>query len=355
MIEAEQAGLEKGTIQPSPFTLLDCTLRDGGYYTDWHFDLEMVTLYVHLCAGVGIDVIELGYLRAKETQWGIFGNLPHQFPSALSETLCAHPQIRIALMLELKEWSLLPAEGMIQTLKAKLVNLAFPVSILRIAVHFSQLTTLDAYLPRLLELGYDICINLMQIDLASERELQDCFTALQPWSNLAALYLADSLGSLNPQRVEHLFTQFGQRLPYALGFHAHDNMGLALHNSLIASQAGATWIDSTLYGMGRGAGNAKTEQLLPLLRPDLPVSHCSQLDSFSANYLHQLHHQYQWGANPLYGLSGKMRIHPSYVQVLERDRSLCMEEKLDILFSLGQKHASTYSPKQLESMMEAYV
>ena len=83
---------------------------------------------------------------------------------------------------------------------------------------------------------------------------------------LEALYLADSMGSLKPNMIGKIYYEINRKISTPLGIHAHNNKGYALQNTIAAYQSGATWLDSTILGMGRGAGNAETEILLAELK-----------------------------------------------------------------------------------------
>lgn len=335
-------------LNDKSLTVLDCTFRDGGYYTNWHFDPELVVRYIALCGKIGIDVIELGYISLSENKAGPFGNLPDGIPSDLGGLVHDYPQLRFAAMIDVKDLSSMCQTEIAPSIRAHLLSASLPITVLRFAVHFSHVSHLGCYIHELQASGYDICINLMQIDLASPSELQTCIDDLQKYSDLSSVYLADSLGSLSPDKVRSLISRFSDALTCPIGYHAHDNIGLALHNSLVAIEAGATWIDSTVYGMGRGAGNAKTEQVISILRKDVTFEKQFELYSFISQYFQDMHKVYGWGATPLYGVSGSGRIHPSYVQALEDNDTYSVVEKMDVLVLLKEMDAAKFSSAQLD-------
>ena len=100
-----------------------------------------------------------------------------------------------------------------------------------------------------------------------------------------------------------------------IGIHTHDSMNLAMINSKTALSEGATWIDSTLTGMGRGPGNAKTEHTIiefeeyRNIKPNL-----ENIADLISNYFNPLKEKYSWGTNIFYYLAGKHKIHPTYIQ-----------------------------------------
>ena len=99
----------------------------------------------------------------------------------------------------------------------------------------------------------------MQISEYGSKELKNICSKINKLCP-SIFYVADNLGSLNPKDIKNIFRVISKYSEIPLGMHAHDNMGLARENTLSAISSGASYIDSTLLGMGRGAGNAKTEK-----------------------------------------------------------------------------------------------
>ena len=102
----------------------------------------------------------------------------------------------------------------------------------------------------------------MQIDKISKSDLAMTLKFLINSKSVDIFYFADSFGNLNAKKVKEICQIIKKNWNKEFGFHAHDNCGLALKNSLCAISNGAKWIDSTIMGMGRGAGNVSTEDLL---------------------------------------------------------------------------------------------
>jgi 4-hydroxy 2-oxovalerate aldolase len=130
-------------------------------------------------------------------------------------------------------------------------------------------------------------------------------------SPVNVLYVVDSYGSLYSEQVEaytKLFLEYANASGKQIGMHAHNNQQLAYANTIEAMLAGATWLDATIAGMGRGAGNCPTELLLGFLKnPKFhlrPVLECVQ-DLFVP-----LSKQLDWGYSIPYMLTGQLNIHP---------------------------------------------
>ena len=333
-----------------PLTLLDCTLRDGGYYTDWQFDEGLVCEYLAACGTIGIDALEIGYVRLDEGEGGPYGRLSARLPECVTNALRLQPK-KLAVMFDAKAaLKLQPADAANQ-LREKIRAVPGDVSILRVAVNYAQFEPLAEFMENLSRSDLKVSVNLMQIDIAPDHAIKGCIAVAQRLPSLAAVYLADSLGSMLPERVSQLVGEFCRRLPQAIGFHAHDNQGLALHNSLTALHAGATWIDGTMFGMGRGAGNAKTENLIPVLRGS--SAECVSLNRMLARHFLPLWETHRWGPSVYYGIAGAAKIHPTYVQQLEVHAGIKALSKIEVLKILTDAHATSYSPDVLQNALRS--
>jgi 4-hydroxy 2-oxovalerate aldolase len=330
------------TVGRDGLTVVDCTLRDGGYYTNWAFDMALVEEYIAACSRIGIDVVELGYVRfADEGRFGPYGRLPEGLTPNLRAALPEGHRLRFAVMVDAADLVGLPADQVGELLTEKLAAGALTVDIVRVAAHFEKTTAATEAVAALREAGYAVCLNLMQIDLATPEQLSACLAALTAIGPLEGLYIADSLGSLTPDRTAELvrFFRDGQNAP--VGIHAHDNQGFALHNTMLAVGAGATWVDATVYGMGRGAGNTRIEQLLAALGygPD----RLQPLLELMVRHFHPLMDKYRWGPSGLYAMAGMRHVHPSYVQRLEESATLSADQKLAAVAVLADTSASRFS------------
>ena len=327
-------------------TVLDCTFRDGGYYTDWQFDAELVRDYVEVIDEVAVDVVELGYVRLGEDARGSFADLP----AGLDARLGADSRTRFAVMVDANSFAERSPRGVVHELKAIVSASSLPITVIRVAVNYSKLAAAVDTIRALVDADFEVCVNLMQIDVADRAAERACLDALATLDHVAAVYLADSLGSMRPERVTELIRRFATETPHAIGFHAHDNQGLALANSLAAIEAGASWIDATMCGMGRGAGNAKTEQLLGLLRGREPGT---SLHAFVARYFYPLLSLHGWGPSVYYAIAGQQYIHPTYVQRLE-DSMVGVGEKLDVLRFLGRAGATSFDASLMDEAVGAH-
>ncbi len=292
--------------------VLDCTFRDGGYYNDWFFKPETVRAYLECIDAAGVDIVELGFRLPPQKEFrGPFAYSTDRFLQSLN----VPSRLRIAVMVNARD--LLEQPGSMADSVAKLFapRADSLVSIVRIASHLRDVERCDELAFTLRELGYEVGLNLMQVGGKSLADINRLVAAVQNWRTVNVLYFADSLGSMTPDDVRPLVSALADSWNGELGIHTHDNMGLALVNALAAIEAGATWIDGTVLGMGRGAGNARTEHLLvELVRRYQAEYNPAALFPLVLEDFEQLRKQYGWGPNLLYYLSAAYGIHPTYVQ-----------------------------------------
>lgn len=333
--------------------LLDCTLRDGGYYNAWDFDLALIEDYLRAMAAISVDFIELGFRGfPKERFRGACAYTTDNF----IQTLPIPDGLNIGVMVNASEIVNYP-EG-IETALAKLFAPAAnsPVSLVRIPCHFFEFeATLEAC-RWLKEQGYRVGINIMQIADRSLDEIERLATLASNYP-LDVLYFADSMGSMSPEQTSEIIRSLRLGWQGELGIHTHDNMGGALANSLQAIQDSASWIDGTVMGMGRGAGNVKTEYLaleLSPLRPDRPCNITPLMGTIN-KYFAPMQQKYGWGSNTYYYLAGKYGIHPTYIQEMLTNASYVEEDILGVIDHLKSSGGKKFNLNTLEAARNFYV
>ncbi len=325
--------------------LLDCTLRDGGYYNAWDFNPELIQSYLLAMEAAQVDVVELGFrFLANEGFKGPCAYTKDDFLRSLN----IPESLQVSVMVNgsdlLTDLGLAPSLELLFPENGK----DSPVDIVRIACHYQQL---DAVLPAaewLSERGYRVGFNLMQISARTREEITH-FASLARSSPIEVLYFADSMGSLTPDQVAETIGWMREEWSGEIGIHTHDNLGLALQNTLKAYQEGATWLDGTVTGMGRGPGNARTEELsieVADIRKEEP--NLVPLMGLIRKTFSSMKEQYGWGTNPYYYLSGKHGIHPTYIQRMLRDARYHEEDILAVIDYLREEGGKKFSADTLE-------
>jgi len=319
--------------------LLDCTLRDGGYYNRWDFSTPMVKRYVGALVNAGIDTVELGFRTLGAD--GYLGALAHTTDNYLIG-LDLPDGTTFGVMLNAKELvgSVLGPRGAIDRLFAAAE--ASPISLVRIAATNGEVRELAPALGRLHELGYRTGVNLMQVHGLSAHDLYE-FGSWAASVNAEVAYFADSFGVLDPGDIRPIASALAEGFGGPIGCHLHDNRGLAMANTLAAIDAGVTWVDGTIRGMGRGPGNARTEYLaVELTRRGLLDIDLTPLVPVVEEDFAALHREFEWGTNLHYMLSGTHGVHPTYVQRMIADPRFTPAQIIKTVERLGVEGGSSF-------------
>lgn len=332
--------------------VLDCTLRDGGYYNDWDFEPELVQDYLLAMDALQIDFVELGFRSLKND--GFKGGCAYTTDAFLN-SLEIPPGLvnKIGVMINGSE--IANPETQTANLE-KLINskAESPVTLVRIACHVHEFIACLPAATWLKQQGYLVGFNLMQVADRSPAEITQLAQAANNYP-IDALYFADSMGSLNPQQVTDIIHAFQQGWQGALGIHTHDNMGQAIANSLQAVKSGVTWVDSTVTGMGRGPGNAQTEYLiLALAEYRQTQGNPTKLFELIRKHFKPMQNRYGWGTNPFYYLAGQYGIHPSYIQEMLQDSRYSEEDILAVIDHLKIEGGKKFSLDTLEAARHFY-
>jgi 4-hydroxy 2-oxovalerate aldolase len=308
---------------------LDCTLRDGGYYNDWDFDPALIARYLQAARAAGVDIVELGFRFVKTD--GFKG--PCAYTSdAFIEGLTIPEGLTVAVMLNAADLHI--GDGVAETLAMLFPRPAAdtPVEIVRIACHAREFAATLPAADWLAARGYRVGFNIMQITERTRDEVTG-LAAQAAQHPVEVLYFADSMGGMTPDQTRQIIGWMREAWDGPLGVHTHDNMGLALSNTLAAIDAGATWLDATVTGMGRGPGNARTEELaleLAERRPGRAVSFSALMDLVARDF-GPMKAACGWGTNPFYYLSGKYGIHPTYLQEMLADPRFSTDDVLAVI------------------------
>ena len=292
-----------------------------------------------------IDYVELGF-RSLRNQ-GFKGALAYTTDSYLS-TLPVPETMSLGVMINASElFTELGVEGALKKLFPRAAEDSM-VKLVRIASHFHELPQAFLAADWLKRRGYCVGVNLMQIADRTENDIRQLAVAA-PKESIDVLYFADSMGSMTPDGIARTVGFLRQGWGGELGIHTHDNIGLALANTLRAQSEGVTWLDATVTGMGHGPGNARMEELiieLTSLRED--TTNLVPLLSLIRNHLGAMKQQHGWGTNPYYYLGGKYGIHPTFIQEMLADSRYSDVDIFAVLEHLRSDGGKKYSKTSLD-------
>lgn len=338
-------------IRASKVKLLDCTLRDGGYYNGWDFPLDITDQYIEAMKSAGVDIVELG-LRSLINK--DFKGASAYTTDNYLRTLTIPAGLQVAVMVNAVELVAdLPLESVLEKLfPAPAEN--SPVDVVRIACHVHEFAKALPACNWLKAHGYIVGFNLMQVADRSQQEVEALSLEASKYP-IDVLYFADSMGSMTPAQTSKIIGWLHKHWQGPLGIHTHDNMGMALQNTLQAVQDGVTWLDATVTGMGRGPGNARTEELVIEIANERKQNiNLVPLMRIIRTLFQPLKNQCGWGSNPYYYLSGKYGIHPTYVQEMLGDSRYDEEDLLAVIEHLRQEGGKKFSLNTLDAARHFY-
>ncbi|MEU8030373.1 hypothetical protein AB0C13_17285 [Streptomyces sp. NPDC049099] len=241
-------------LQPGRHTFMDCTLRDGSYSVDFHFDTETVATVLTCVAAAGLEWIEVGH------GLGINGGTVAG-TNLSDEQWC---ELATRFLPEGCRWGMFVQPGLASV--ADLRRMADAgMSFARIGVDIMAYDQAYEHVERARELGLTVFVNLMKSHLVDAGEAVRIGLDIERACAPDGLYFVDSVGQFLPEQTARLFAEASRRMRTPLGFHGHNNLGLANANTLAATNNGAAIVDCTLAGLGRDAGNAVLEQLSAVL------------------------------------------------------------------------------------------
>ncbi|WP_144121053.1 hypothetical protein [Catellatospora sichuanensis] len=233
--------------------LIDVTLRDGGFEVDFAWPAHMFSRVAAVAGACGVDVVELGYIGGVPAEHGA----PYAGAAA---------HLTIGHVAQARASSALLAAMIHPTALSRPLDLqpcaAAGLNMVRLVYHpdwFADIAQLAAAASRV---GLTVSVNIAMASRYEPGELADHAARISDKISPDVLYIADTCGGMAPEEVADRIGRIKKVTGAQIGFHAHDPLSLAYANSLAAAGAGATFLDCSLLGLGRGGGNLSGELML---------------------------------------------------------------------------------------------
>lgn len=285
--------------------ILDTTLRDGSYVINFGFTAEQTTSISASLDEAGIDLIEVGHgvgLNATNTGQGQAAETDEAYMAAA------------ATAVKRGKWGMFAIPGVCD-LSHLDACFDHDIGFLRFGVSIDAYEKVFPFVEKAKAAGVIACVNFMKSytrePLVFEQAAREVMKAGTDY-----VYIVDSAGNMTPSRVRQYCERIGD-LP--IGFHAHNNLGLAVANALAAEECGADVIDCSLQGMGRSTGNTMTEHFVALMQRDGKLGHIdllTLLDTAEEQVRPLLH---QVGHDTVDLICGYSGFHSSYMDVIRRN------------------------------------
>ena len=285
--------------------VLDATLRDGGLCNNFEFSDTFAKALYEMNVAAGVDYMEMGY-KASKALFDVnkFGKYKFCDEEDLRKIVGENKtDMKLAVMADVGRTDFAKDIG---EKKDSVIDMV------RVASYINEIPRAIEMIEYCKKRGYETCANVMAVSKAKDEGIDAALQMLGE-SPVDVIYLVDSYGSLYPEQVAKLtlrYLDFGAKYGKTIGVHAHNNQQLAFGNTIEAASWGASYLDATVNGIGRGAGNCSSELLLGFLKN--PKFHIEPVLRFITDYMLPLREQgVVWGYDVPYLLTGRLNMHPS--------------------------------------------
>lgn len=322
--------------------ILDCTLRDGGWVNQFRFGTEVMQDILQSAEKAGAEFVELGYLDRN------LGALKGEsrycgFEAVASNGMAAHtrPEVLHCVMIDCGKY---PAEQIPE------VSEGCGIDAIRLCFHKDAADEAIRMGQRILEKGYRLLLQPMVTTRYSDEEFEALIRkAQETLPGLMAFYIVDSFGVMNREEVSRRVQLADRTLApgMLLGVHLHNNRDLAFANAMEAlrsvSPGRQLLIDCTMSGIGKGAGNLRTEDFAEYLNMEYGKAYDVELLCTTAlRVMDPLKKQHHWGSHPSYALTARYRVTPTYADLFYWEKRVSLQELERLLVHMPEEKKDSF-------------
>ena len=286
--------------------IMDVTLRDGSYAINFQFSDADTRNITRDLSNAGIRYVEIGHgmgLRASSEKNGLSLCSDEEYLEAAQEAAgdAKYGMFCIPGNADVKDLSILKKYG---------------ASFVRIGTNVNEVEKSEKYIKYAKDLGLEVFANYMKSYCATPEQFQKD-VELSSSYGADCVYIVDSAGSMTIRDIKKYYDAVRNVSDIKIGFHGHNNLGLAVANSLYCYENGFDFVDCSLMGMGRSAGNASTELLVAnLIKQDGDKQYdCKSLTEISYQYIRPIFHHTM---NALDIYCGIAEFHTSYLKNIHK-------------------------------------
>lgn len=329
--------------------VLDCTLRDGGYCNQWKFGYNEIKTIINRLIETGVQIIECGFLTERVKY--VKDITKFSSIEQINNILLPNRENKLFVcMINYGEYA-------IKNLPARKDSCLDGI---RVAFHKKDMVEALAFCEEIVQKGYKVFIQPMMTMNYREEEfltLIHLANKVKPY----AFYIVDSFGVMKRKDLSYYYEIADKNLNnnIQLGFHCHNNLQLAYSNAQFFVEKKGSHnkiVDSSVLGMGRGAGNLNTELFVEYLN-----------DYFSAEYnlkplliiideiLNRFYEQNYWGYSLPNYLSAKHKAHPNYASYLDAKKTLTVECMDEIFMMMSAEKKLEFDKNYIEDLYIKYM
>ena len=330
--------------------LLDCTLRDGGYVNDWAFGNDNIINIFERLVSANIDVVEIGFLDEDR---------PLDFDRTImpdcnaANVLFGGLDKGNSIIVGMIDFGHCGIEHILPCDECFLdgIRVIFKKHVMEDAIAFCR---------SIKNLGYKVFVQAVSITSYTDDEMQILLrlvNQLEPY----AFSIVDTYGLLHKNNLMHYYNYADDLLKdsIGLGYHSHNNFQLAYANCMELLENPPKnrmlLIDGSLYGMGKGAGNAPIELLAMYMKEHFGKSyHLAQILEAIETSILEIHRNIPWGYSFKFYLSASNDCHPNYVTYLTDKKTLSIKTVNEILSSINKEKKLLYDNTYIEELYLEY-
>ena len=321
-------------------SILDCTLRDGGYVNNFRFGEKIIKDIIKKLSKASIDIIECGFLEsgksnADETLFGSVEDIKYVIQEK-NENLMYVAMIQYGKISaeEISDYDGSSIDGIRLTFHEHEIEEAFVVG------------------KELMKKGYKVFMQPVGTMTYTDTALLDLINKiniLRPF----AFYMVDTLGTMYKNDLLRMFYLIDHNLNknIVIGFHSHNNLQLSFANAQELMQLNTPRkliIDASVFGMGRGAGNLNTELATQYINANLEFRYDNiTIMEIIDKYIRPLSMKYRWGYDAAYYIASVTGCHPNYASFLMNKQTLHIQDIYAILNNLAQESRALFDKEYI--------
>ncbi len=321
-------------------SVLDCTLRDGGYINDFHFGYAVMKDIIDKLSKACVDIIECGFLKsgAYDRDDSLFGNV-----EVIKELITKkYPGRMYVAMLQ---YGAMMSEEISRCEHDSIDGI-------RITFHEHEMDGAFVLAEELMHKGYKIFMQPVGTTTYSDQKL---LKLIESMNNLKpyAFYIVDTLGMMYKNDLLRMYDLIDRNLDdmISIGFHSHNNLQLSFSNAqqlIDLNSARQIIIDSSIYGLGRGAGNLNTELITQYINSNFGFQYENiEILEIIDEYIRPMRMIYSWGYDAAYYIASTAGCHPNYASFLLNKQTLHVQNIYAILNRLDRQKRALYDEKYI--------
>lgn len=327
--------------------ILDCTLRDGGYVNNWGFGEIAIKRIISKLSNANIDIIECGFLTTNggDKNTSLFNDVSkiRDYIGAKNKDIMYVAMIAYPnnIVVNIPECDGNSIDG------------------IRVTFHEHEIDEAMSVCKELKDKGYKVFVQpvgLTSYNDYSILKLIEKVNLLNPYS----FYIVDTLGTMYKNDLLRTYYLIDNNLnkDINIGFHSHNNLQLSFSNAQELAMIQTTRtiiIDSSVFGMGRGAGNLCTELLAEYINNNIEKRYNTEcLLEIIDDHLNSIYAKYPWGYSAPYCLAAINNCHPNYASYLMEKQTITVKSISDILKKLDNEKRSLFDKKYIEEVYIQY-